>query len=308
MKHSTLGSRQFLSIFKKVSSSTLLDQYYLNIKSSLAPIVRESLDKHNIPVFDRIYEILNGRKCWTLAREAEQLLINLFSKSELEIELQIRLEEAVKILPKETVKLYRSLAANPKNDIRVILKNLMCDLHWRLEKKYIRMAYGSVINIKVGFMFTVFIAFFFGPDLFASFYNEYLGIVINSRKEFILTAINSGILGSLFSLLSSLSKKLKDANLEELRLMKTWGFVLFRATVGCGAGMIMFYLLSSGLLQGTVFPPVDFSSEVIEGQGKSLLILWCFIAGFSERFVPNVLTSTAEKTVQTVQPTEEKSS
>ncbi len=98
--------------------------------------------------------------------------------------------------------------------------------------------------------------------------------------------------------------------------------------VGAGAGLIMFYFVQSGLLSGAFFPEFIHTIEEIENyraelglngaaqpsqglsqgietsfavgtlarpaQGLSLLIVWCLLAGFSEKLIPGILNNKAK--------------
>jgi hypothetical protein len=103
--------------------------------------------------------------------------------------------------------------------------------------------------------------------------------------------------------------------------------------VGAGAGLIMFYLVQSGLLSGAFFPKFihtvaeleSFRSELANAgslvlsnaqgvsqaiestlsigtlaqpaEGLSLLIVWCLLAGFSEKMIPGILNKKAKEAV-----------
>jgi len=60
----------------------------------------------------------------------------------------------------------------------------------------------------------------------------------------------------------------------------------------------MLYLIDSSVLQGAMFPNAKDMFNPGNSEAKSLLIIWCFIAGFSEKFVPNILSSTENRVLQ----------
>lgn len=58
------------------------------------------------------------------------------------------------------------------------------------------------------------------------------------------------------------------------------------------------------MLSGSVFPDMtaittSLDPDQLNGKDLSLFVIWSFIAGFSEKFVPNLLSKTEQKANQT---------
>ena len=117
------------------------------------------------------------------------------------------------------------------------------------------------------------------------------------------------MLGALFSRLITLQTNWSVMALDELYNARAIHYILLRASIGMCGALIVYFFLQSGLVKGNVFP--DFQKLTLEmksfgGDGVfrsstrlvlpsadlALLIVWSFIAGFSESLVPSVLTNT----------------
>jgi hypothetical protein len=118
-----------------------------------------------------------------------------------------------------------------------------------------------------------------------------------------------GLLGALFSRLLTTLQPRTPAGVDELYNAATFRYILLRGTIGILGALVVYFFLQSGLVKGSVFP--DFEAplgvKMLEGAGMwptklllpsaslALLIMWSFIAGFSESLVPNILQSTEKQ-------------
>jgi hypothetical protein len=125
-----------------------------------------------------------------------------------------------------------------------------------------------------------------------SFFRTYPGLVV---------AMASGFFGATFSMLLQCRKRASEGTLEDLSIASSWTTLTVRGSVGLGAAAILYFFFRSGLLGGNLWPDLgklDFDPfgstavALVPNQHWCLLIIWCFIAGFSETFVPNILTQT----------------
>jgi hypothetical protein len=84
--------------------------------------------------------------------------------------------------------------------------------------------------------------------------------------------------------------------LEELRNAQAVLYIFLRACIGVCGALIVYFFLQSGLVAGDLFPKFGETTNgvasVSDGKSLALLIIWSFIAGFSESLVPSVLSST----------------
>ena len=135
---------------------------------------------------------------------------------------------------------------------------------------------------------------------------------LNMNVPTILIVIFAGVLGGFLSVQQRLQRTdASDPLLKEMQLRAGWFSVVILAPVsGAVFASVLYWLFLAKFLQGGLFPkfvgalrPVigndlswknfiaQCSPNSVADYGK--LLVWSFIAGFAERFVPNVLTRLA---------------
>ena len=118
----------------------------------------------------------------------------------------------------------------------------------------------------------------------------------------LVLALITGLLGAAFSMIAMAQRRLKKITLEELQLQSRWEFLILRLGFGSGAAVILYFAFQSGLMSGALFPTITqigvIENKPDDGQQWAAwvpnsdlagLMVWSFIAGFSENFVPNFL-------------------
>ena len=101
----------------------------------------------------------------------------------------------------------------------------------------------------------------------------------------------------------SLQRRLKSFEHDDLALLaRSWIYVLLSPLVGGILALLLFFLFMAGLLQGDLFPGFKETEDMNSGLGTlfevrgnnhtdyAKLIFWCFLAGFSESFVTNIIS------------------
>jgi len=120
-----------------------------------------------------------------------------------------------------------------------------------------------------------------------------------------------GILGGFVSIQQRL-KKISD---EELQILsESWFQILLIPIYGGIFSLLLYILFISEIISGQFFPSFNFPdvpktgvdseyfksffTDTYPSSGKELakLLFWTFIAGFSERFVPQIITDISKKT------------
>lgn len=127
----------------------------------------------------------------------------------------------------------------------------------------------------------------------------------------LLVAMASGLFGATFSMLVKYRTRAAQGSEDDLQAALAWYTLITRASVGLGASAVLYFFFESGLLNGTLWPnlaqlkfeisPVGSgnASAVVPNKDWCLLVIWTFLAGFSESFVPNILTQTETKVAKT---------
>ncbi len=123
----------------------------------------------------------------------------------------------------------------------------------------------------------------------------------DSRHIVLVVVIASGLIGGFVGL----QRRLRELTIKDLELISnSWVYTCLSPLVGGILALLLYVLFLSGLVSGDLFPHfiADEKEENISGfasiflqYGSSYkeyakLIFWCFIAGFSERFVTDVIS------------------
>jgi hypothetical protein len=122
--------------------------------------------------------------------------------------------------------------------------------------------------------------------------------VPDSRWVVPLIVIASGLIGGFVGL----QRRLKDLTISDLQLIAdSWIYTWLSPLVGAVLALLLYVLFLSELLSGQLFPhfigdakAIGFAS-VFQQHGESYkdyakLVFWCFVAGFSERFVTDIIS------------------
>lgn len=310
-----------LKIFKtkqRNPEEILIRQFYITLKNTYQEVGLSS--RYNDPRFVQIREEIEEHlssfeknsacdtySCWTDFYRIERLMLTLFDDIMLDLELDRRMSAVKSVLPKDLALFYEEhfkiLQANKISieEKHALLSSMVNDLQWEYQKRERMRQYERKVRTNIGIIFYLFLIVWAFIVIMS-----FRCLNASSEQIFsmnILVAAFSGTIGACFSIMLSLNNKLKDISLEELKTIANPLYHIRRELIGFGAGIIAYFCIQSGimgyLLSDDLLPTLD---GKMTAQGLSLLVVWCFIAGFFEKFIPGIL----EKTTKQMEDAEKK--
>jgi hypothetical protein len=205
--------------------------------------------------------------------------------------------------------------------LRSLLLRTLEELHWSFQRKF----YARPIQKSATYRIV-----YSGLGAFVLFLLPYVVVYVGLLWEKtppltkwaglpLYTALTAGLFGAFFSRLLYLQQNWNAFTLGSVMDARDFTSILLRGCVGMTGAVIVYFFLQSGAMQGALFPtfgeigfsqpdfPLAKSTSGGEGghagqvipirllfpnPSLALLVVWCFIAGFSERLVPSILQST----------------
>lgn len=131
-------------------------------------------------------------------------------------------------------------------------------------------------------------------------------------KYHLMALLYCGCVGAIFSRLIAFQSLEGEITFTDLKRNYSWLVILLRLFVGGIAAFVVYYLIVGNILGGDIFPPlsggdlgplwktVGVGAETkvaytMPTEGFAKMMIWCFIAGFSERFIPDKLAQVEAK-------------
>jgi hypothetical protein len=261
---------------------------------------------------------------WTEAYRIEMLLAQVEPAATLANELKRHVAEAFEEKVSTAVRLSAAadaaiaLYSDPKNPasplpngdavLRALLLETLEDVQWTIQRKHysrpIRKSATKRIVLFGMFAFVLFMLPYI--RLYYQLAHAHPNPVDTWGWLPIFTAATAGLFGAMFSRLLYLQTNWEILTTGGLQNARDWSSIFLRAFVGMIGAVVVFFFLRSGVISGALFPdfkaiglerfdyPTDKELKVVlhlhyPSKDWALLVVWSFLAGFSERLVPSIL-------------------
>jgi hypothetical protein len=257
---------------------------------------------------------------WDEVHKAERLMALLYAGQQLRQEISVRLQDLVddKVAGAAGLRRDYEVLLLPQGDatpvpddslLRAFLLRVLEARHWHDKRKYLARPIRKTATKIILCGVIISLAALLVP----------YGVLNYSAGESIgpwwslfalYTALTSGLMGAFFSRLTTIHRDWANMGLEDVFLHREMSYTLLRAGVGVCGALIVYFFLRSEMVTGTLFPNFDKiaiefvhvpaentvgMTFVMPSDSLALLTVWCFLAGFSEKFVPNILATTEQQ-------------
>jgi hypothetical protein len=213
--------------------------------------------------------------------------------------------------------------------LRSAMINLLEEIHWDDQRKFyvtpiLKTAVHRIVVLDLLAFVAVVVPYAW---IFLRLFQHHIDLSIFWAALPLYTVITTGAFGAYFSRLIDVLRNGDVLSVRGLQTMKMWSSLFLRGAVGICGALVVFFFLRSGLVGGGLFPdfnlfgfdyggysayaphftPNETAAQMIAGlkdpnimhtiepsQSLALLAMWSFIAGFSERLVPTILSKTEE--------------
>jgi hypothetical protein len=212
------------------------------------------------------------------------------------------------------------LLSGGDSKLRNAMINLLEEIHWDDQRKFyvtpiLKTAVHRIVLLDLLAFVAVVIPYAW---IFLRSFQHHVDLSVFWAALPLYTVVTAGLFGAYFSRLIAILQNFDSLSVRGLQTMKMWSSLFLRGAVGACGAVVVFFFLRSGVIEGSVFPDftklgfdyIDYSAiggikvspdqmpnpsvmHTIEPSASlALLAMWSFIAGFSERLVPTILSNT----------------
>lgn len=280
-------------LFSNKIPVNILKQYFVNLRVEFDSI---SAKNEGLPktVVDKIEEAFEEPLSWFNAYKIEQYLAHICDEEKLEIYLKRYLDNYRDHLSESGYHHYRNELREIESgeaDIeekRSVVLRMQSELHTFYVRRSECRDYGLLTRTRITAVSFVGIILIILSLIYCCYFDD-----VPAWAKMIPIVFASGFLGTSFSMIVGLKSILANATIEEFKIMHRCTYIIKRLLIGVSAAFVLYFLLQSGFLDHVVsddlLPKRNGVLEWDSYKNISMLMIWSFIAGFSEKLVPDML-------------------
>jgi len=303
-----------------------------NLKVKLYSIDEASLSEHQKQIYATVKEMLNAPaevsaitedRGWDGIYQAESSIALLYSGERLRQEIDACLHDLRNLNEAEahTLRLdYQRLvkhavdgstAGSDDTTLIVYLLRLMEGIHWNKKKRYVVGELYAQATRRILWCILVSFVLLILPYIAVNVFYEPNNLGWWWSMLILWTALTAGLFGAFFFRLTDLKNRSIAMGVDEMALQRRWSYTLLRAGVGVCGALVVYFFLRSVIVEVTLVPkfeeiridPVKVSSAdtsfwmsfMVPSKAMALFTIWCFLAGYSEKLVPGILSGAEGK-------------
>lgn len=296
----------------------LLKLYYIRLKSTFELLSKWSSEaEKNKKEKETIKALIEADESYDNGNEIEQKMVFVMDTNMIDFEIERKLLDSKSYFNDDYIKLYKDRVVNLNSEGDEIKKKkfllrLIQDIQWQIRKR--QSMEPDVEKLRMIMMGGMFLSIVFTLIAYRYIY-EYSG----PNRYYFTLVISAGGMGTIFSMLIGVAKHSNEMIVDNL--LSSW-HIGAKIVLGVGAALLFYYFFQSKLIPLGLFPDInqldrfldwkqcnasddDIRSKCLIKYDKILtekitewdvslykLIIWSFLAGFSEQLVPDILNKT----------------
>ncbi len=319
-----LRFKNFIKFFIPSENKALLTLYYKRLWSTHEYLKqfnhageKDNKKSNNSSSLDDIKKDLEEKEeTWDNGNKIEQQMVFMMDADMLDFEIDRKLLGAKRYFEDNYINLYKDQKIKIQNTDETqkkrLLLRLMQDIQWQIRKR--KSMEPDIEIIRMTMMVTMAISI-----LCTLLTYNFIFTSSQGYPPYFILVISAGFMGTIFSMLMGVAKQPNELILDDLQNLLSIWHIGVKITLGVGAALLFYYFFQSKLVPLDLFPDIDKLDRFLRWKGCDLkddcinslgldpqdltiihewdanlyeLMIWSFLAGFSEQLVPDILNKT----------------